>query len=94
MIKVVPAKTLPRTAAKGNLNIRYALPALHRFIRRRAVEQEFAKDLEAMYASIPVEEVFASVLDVPTSEPETKSTDMSNSGRGPAQALVGVAAAA
>jgi len=76
MIKVVTPKILPRTAAKGN-------------IRRRAVEQEFADDLEAMYASIPVDEVFANVL---APEPETKDISSSNNGCGPA--LVGVTAAA
>ncbi|KAF8490122.1 hypothetical protein JB92DRAFT_1335767 [Gautieria morchelliformis] len=82
MIKIVPAKALPRTVVKGN-------------IRRRAVEQDFASDLEAMYASFPQEEVYAGIC---ISEPPPKGKDMStstssNSGRGPAQTLVGAAAA-
>ena len=65
--------------------------------RRRAVEHDFASDLEAMYASIPVEEVFAGVLSSSNSERTTmvsQGNDMSNIGRGPTQTLVGVAAAA
>ncbi|KAF8467079.1 hypothetical protein JB92DRAFT_3135684 [Gautieria morchelliformis] len=42
MIKIVPAKALPCTVVKGN-------------IRRRAVEQDFASNLEAMYTSFPQE---------------------------------------
>ncbi|KAF8486688.1 hypothetical protein JB92DRAFT_3256897 [Gautieria morchelliformis] len=72
----------PRTVVKGN-------------IRRRAVEQDFASDLEAIYASFHQEEVYAGVC---ISEPPPKGKDMStsnisNRGRGPAQTLVGVAAA-
>ncbi|KAF8506183.1 hypothetical protein JB92DRAFT_3122362 [Gautieria morchelliformis] len=82
MIKIVPAKALPRTVVKGN-------------IRRRAVEQDFASDLEAIYASFHQEEVYAGVC---ISQPPPKGKDMStsnisNRGRGPAQTLVGVAAA-
>ncbi|KAF8522637.1 acetyl-CoA synthetase-like protein [Hysterangium stoloniferum] len=50
MIKIVLAKSLPRTAAKGNIS-------------RRRVEQEFAADLEAMYNAISVNEVFGSVFE-------------------------------
>ncbi|KIJ57306.1 hypothetical protein M422DRAFT_198731 [Sphaerobolus stellatus SS14] len=52
MIKIVPLRALPRTAVKGN-------------IRRRAVEEQFADELEAMYTSMPIEEVYADVLEVP-----------------------------
>ncbi|KAF8468652.1 hypothetical protein JB92DRAFT_3059106, partial [Gautieria morchelliformis] len=64
MIKIVPAKALPRTAAKGN-------------IRRRAVEHDFASDLEAMYASFPQEEVYASVLSAPAPK-ANKGKDVSS----------------
>ncbi|KAF8523945.1 hypothetical protein BU17DRAFT_85424 [Hysterangium stoloniferum] len=62
MIKIVPAKSLPRTASKGN-------------IRRRAVEQDFAADLEAMYNSVPVEEVFEAVLETASSKPVLAPVD-------------------
>ncbi|KAF8485541.1 acetyl-CoA synthetase-like protein [Gautieria morchelliformis] len=57
MIKIVPAKALPRTVVKGN-------------IRRRAIEQNFASDLEAMYASFAQDEVYAGVC---ISEPPPKA---------------------
>ena len=94
MIKVVPVKSLPRTAAKGNIRyvFPYPPPSSRRPTacqsRRRAVEQEYGSDLEAMYASIPVEEVFAGVLSAQESEtPGVKSP-------GPIQVSVGVAVAA
>ncbi|KAF8511241.1 acetyl-CoA synthetase-like protein [Gautieria morchelliformis] len=83
MIKIVPAKALPRTAAKGN-------------IRRRAVEHDFARDLEAMYASFPHEEVYAGVLSAPAPKgtgKDVSSSSSTSSERGPAQTLVQVGAA-
>jgi hypothetical protein len=99
MIKIVPAKALPRTAVKGNIRCVAQAPYRPRLsltssprLRRRAVEHDFARDLEAMYASLPQEEIYASVLSPCISEPAPKGKDMSSSGRGPAK-LVGAAAA-
>ena len=67
MIKVVPSNSLPRSRKGGVRCVTRGSsldPSLTTscFSRRRAVEEQYKNEIEAMYASVNIDDVFAGVL--------------------------------